>query len=239
LGKKEEEQRGFFERIKSLIDEEVEAHGPVSPRVLAKLEIFKRNEGLGADTKEVDRLQRLARKDEFKRLMDFFPRRSRNRRLALAGLRLRESHADSEQVERLLREIFSGYGISGRRTAQAVECGGIAMLIGSLESKGYTRAEIAAAVNDFIEKIDSSSYFIQKGESVEGVVAKIQPALSRPAQESFLISGSGWAAKLVLPATDLLEKSAKDFDVYRHEEVGQYNAMALFVRKARVGYRAR
>lgn len=232
MSRRDDEKRGFLGRVKDVMDGQVAAHNPVSPRVLAKLAAFKRREGLGADAAEVKENIALSRKDEFKSLMGIFPPKSRNRRLALIGMRLRDSHADSDEVERLLSRVFSAYGVSGRRAAQAVECGGVRLLIEELRRSLAPHEAVVAFVNDFMEKIDSCSYFIQQQETADAVTARIQSALNRPQNKFYLASGSGRAAQIVETVGNALEAANGDTHVvHRHQELGDFNAMLLLVRR--------
>lgn len=244
MTKNEDAKESFLKRIAGLFSDQVTPHNPAaSPRVLKKLAVHKRaqkkrEEALSVDAPAVEAEIQAnivwTRHEEFKELQRFLAPRSLNRRLAITGLRLRDSHANTKEVERLLEMVVENYGIAGRRAAQAVECGGVLHLILALKSGGAPDSSIAASVNEFMESIDSYSYFIRQEESPAYVVAAIQQILDRPnPPRMFLVSCSGKkAAAMVAVVADALETAYRAaWRFYRHQASGEYNSMVLMVRR--------
>jgi hypothetical protein len=244
LTKKDDAKESFLKRIAALFSDQVTSHNPVaSQRVLQKLATHKRaqakhDEGLSVNARvaqaEIQANIVWTRQEEFKEFEKCLSRKSRNRQLAMIGLRLRESHAQTAEVERLLSMVVENYGVAGRRAAQAVECGGLFHLIKELRRAGASPESLQNAVNDFMDRIEALSYFIQQDENPVSVVAAVQRILTATKPPpTFLVSCSGKkAASKVSTVADALETTySGTYRFYRHQASGEFNAMVLLVRR--------
>ncbi len=202
----------------------------LGPKVIEKLEALGRKDPLGVAEDEFKRTASLVDEAEFKLYKKLFPRKSRSRRLALIGLRLRQVQGDLEAVNNLLNIVKQAYMTDGRHAAQAVQCGGLKYLLDELSTRDHPDSEIKRVANQFLEKIDEYALFVTDLDSAETVTSRVGHRLTQLEPPFFLVAGSGTAMEKAKKVVDSLEPTQfQSYQVVRHQN-DPSSFMALFIR---------